>query len=405
MQLFKNLSFASIVLILGCNNPKSDQGSLLNSSLNLNSKLDTLINKKSLYLGFHKSVNYIKDTTAIINSKSIKGELYTIDIDFLAKQEPLKIFFFHINQKTAICVDNEIQGKINFNQIHYSNEPFLIKDRIYEYGNKKITISITAYLLASSLIVSNPRHTIKNNGYGLGIQFVNRYGHLVVDEKKYIISVNDYFVNRISKNGKYLISIIESSTLIQKDKTTIDNIQYSLGDTLFLGNNFYTLDSIINNSNKIYLTKLNIDNKKRTGLELSNYLPEYSFESLMDSNSIVKIGGENSKITLLDFWGTWCQPCLEITESLKELEKKHTDKIRIVSIASDFNKQDVYRYITGHKMTWDHVFENYSSKEISSKFKIIAFPTLIILDKSGKILFRGTGKDALGKAQNIIENL
>jgi len=405
MKIFKILIYALTFLIISCKNLKSDQVTSINSSLNLDSRLDTIVNKKNLYLGFYKSTNYIKDTTVIINSKPIKGELYSIAIDFLAKQEPLKVFFFQLNQKTAICIDDEVQGKINFTQIYYPNKPFTIKDRIYQSGNKKLTISITASLQKSTLLISKPRNSNKNENYGLGIQFINRYGNLTIDEKEYIISVNDYFINRISKNGKYLISIIESGTLKQNNKITTDHIQYSLSDTLFLGNNFYILDSIINNSNKIYLTKLSIDKKKRTGLELGNYLPEYSFESLIDPNSIIKIGGENPKFTLIDFWGTWCQPCLESIESLKELENKHSNKIRIISIASDFNKQDVSRYIKGHNMTWDHVFENYSSKEISSKFKIVAFPTLILIDKSGKILFRGTGKEGLGKAQNIIENL
>jgi thiol-disulfide isomerase/thioredoxin len=405
MKIFKILIYALTFLIISCKNLKSDQVTSINSSLNLDSRLDTIVNKKNLYLGFYKSTNYIKDTTAIINSKPIKGELYSIAIDFLAKQEPLKVFFFQLNQKTAICIDDEVQGKINFTQIYYPNKPFTIKDRIYQSGNKKLTISITASLQKSTLLISKHRNSNKNENYGLGIQFINRYGNLTIDEKEYIISVNDYFINRISKNGKYLISIIESGTLKQNNKITTDHIQYSLGDTLFLGNNFYILDSIINNSNKIYLTKLSIDKKKRTGLELGNYLPEYSFESLIDPNFIIKIGGENPKFTLIDFWGTWCQPCLESIELLKELENKHSNKIRIISIASDFNKQDVSRYIKGHNMTWDHVFENYSSKEISSKFKIVAFPTLILIDKSGKILFRGTGKEGLGKAQNIIENL
>lgn len=405
MKLFKDSSYFLLILILSCKNLKSDQGTSLNTLLNLDSRLDTLINKKNLYLGFHKSVNYIKDTIVTINSSPIKGELYAVPIDFLAKQEPLRVFFFHINQKTAICIDNEVQGKINFNQIYYPNESFAIKNRIYEYGNKNMKISIIASLQESKLIISDPRNSIKTEKFGLGIQFINRYGHVVIDEKKYIISVNDYFVNRISNNGKFLISIIDSGILTKDSQIITDNIQYCLGDTIFFGHNFYTLDSIVNNSNKIYLTKLSIDNKKSTGLELGNYLPEYSFESLTDSNSIIKIGGENSKITLLDFWGTWCQPCLEITESLKELKNKYNDKIRIISIASDFDKQDVSRYIKGHKMIWGHVFENYSSKEISSKFKIVAFPTLILIDKSGKILFRGIGKDALSKAQNIIENL
>lgn len=405
MKLLKYLSFASFSLILSCKNQSTSKEISFEVSLQLDANLDTIINKKNIYQGFYKSVNYKRDTTVYIDSKPIKGEIYTIPIDFLAKQDPIKLFLFELNNQPAICVDSERQGFINFQQIHYTKEPFTIRNVKYQIGGECALIPITATLQPSTLLATKSGSTNTNSGYGLGIQFINRYGYFNLDTKTYIISVNDYFFSRLTKNGKYQISIIDSSILNHTSKANSDNIQYSLGDTIFLGSNFYRLHSVKNNLSHIYLTKVNIDTKSQTGLELGNYFPENKYESLVDSTISIKIGGSSQKYTLLDFWGTWCQPCVESTETLKTLKNRYNDKIHMISIASDFIKQDVIRHIKGHQMTWDHIFENYSSKVITTKYKITAFPTFILLDKKGKILFRGSGKEALWKVENILVNL
>ena len=49
------------------------------------------------------------------------------------------------------------------------------------------------------------------------------------------------------------------------------------------------------------------------------------------------------KYVLLDFWGTWCGPCIKLIPDLKQLQKKYKDLV-IVSIACyEKNEEDVKR--------------------------------------------------------------
>ena len=77
---------------------------------------------------------------------------------------------------------------------------------------------------------------------------------------------------------------------------------------------------------------------------------------------------------LWDFWATWCPPCKELKPVIEGLEQEYAGKIEIKSIDVDVEK------------------------DLASKFKIQAVPTLVFLDKSGKELARIVGavpKDTL----------
>lgn len=70
---------------------------------------------------------------------------------------------------------------------------------------------------------------------------------------------------------------------------------------------------------------------------------------------------------LWDFWATWCPPCKELKPVIEALEQEYAGKIEIKSIDVDVEK------------------------DLASKFKIQAVPTLVFLDKSGKELARIVG--------------
>ncbi|RBL91776.1 TlpA disulfide reductase family protein [Chitinophaga flava] len=112
------------------------------------------------------------------------------------------------------------------------------------------------------------------------------------------------------------------------------------------------------------------------------------------------------KYVLLDFWGSWCGPCRASHPHLKAVYEKYKDKgLEIVGIAEEKTddletaKKSWLKAIESDGMTWIQVLNNYDKKtsNMVMAYGIDGFPTKILLDKEGKVLFKlvGDGGDEL----------
>ncbi|MGO4290670.1 redoxin family protein [Chitinophaga sp. RAB17] len=112
------------------------------------------------------------------------------------------------------------------------------------------------------------------------------------------------------------------------------------------------------------------------------------------------------KYVLLDFWGSWCGPCRASHPHLKEVYAKYKDKgLEIVGIADEksSNLNDAkaawLKAIQDDGINWIQVLNNYdkATTDLAMSYGISGFPTKILLDKNGKVLFKlvGNGGDEL----------
>lgn len=125
--------------------------------------------------------------------------------------------------------------------------------------------------------------------------------------------------------------------------------------------------------------------------------PDFEFTTI--DGKTQKLSDFKGKYVLLDFWGTWCGPCVgEIPNLKKNYEQFKSKGFEIISISSDLmmnskTKEEFESFIKKRKMNWTHILE---SKEIINQYSITNYPTLYLLDKNGKIIhsekdLRGTG--------------
>jgi len=112
----------------------------------------------------------------------------------------------------------------------------------------------------------------------------------------------------------------------------------------------------------------------------------------IDGNSvnINEIKGE--KLTVLDFWATWCGPCIKsIPELVKLSEEFHEQGVRFIGINTDSprNRSKVKPFASSMGITYPVLID--SDQQLQSDFFINGFPTMLVLDEKGKVLFTHVG--------------
>ncbi len=153
-----------------------------------------------------------------------------------------------------------------------------------------------------------------------------------------------------------------------------------------------------------------------TDLKDGNDKMNFSFPGLDGKNISLSDQKFKDKIVLVQFFGSWCPNCMDETAYLTSFYKKYKTKgVEIVGLAyersKDFerSKKNVTRLRDRFSVPYDLLITGYTndkaevSKSLPMLEKFIAFPTLMIIDKSGKIRKIHTGFSGPGTGSHYTE--
>jgi thiol-disulfide isomerase/thioredoxin len=114
------------------------------------------------------------------------------------------------------------------------------------------------------------------------------------------------------------------------------------------------------------------------------------------SGEIFEFNSLRGKYVLIDFWGTWCGPCIEEMPKVKAYQEKYADKLTVLGINQGDTKDKIEKFITPNGYTWTHLMDGKGDANFVFKFNVAGFPTKFIVDPEGKVLHRfvGNGEEA-----------
>lgn len=135
--------------------------------------------------------------------------------------------------------------------------------------------------------------------------------------------------------------------------------------------------------------------KIQKSLSPGSPFPEFSVTDL--EGKPLSLAAMKGKVVLIDFWATWCGPCVaELPHVLKAYEKHHAQGFEIIGISLDQDKAQLLSFLTREKMTWpQHVDAKEPSSSLAAKYGVETIPSTFLLDREGKIIEKNLRGEAL----------
>lgn len=100
-------------------------------------------------------------------------------------------------------------------------------------------------------------------------------------------------------------------------------------------------------------------------------------------SSVIKL----KKLVLLDFWASWCVPCLKEMPEIAKLYDKYKDKdFEIIGVSLDKNMDKWRSMIEGKGMPWIQFIDSNLSNPIINKYGVTAIPHTVLIDEHGEIV-------------------
>ena len=118
----------------------------------------------------------------------------------------------------------------------------------------------------------------------------------------------------------------------------------------------------------------------------------------------VDVSKLRGKVVLIDFWATWCGPCMEAVPDLVTVYKElHAKGFEIVGISLDQDKGSMEGVTLASGMVWPQYFDGKGwGNEIGSRYGITSLPTMWLLNKKGVVVDTEGGEGLKEKVEKLV---
>ncbi|WP_312134412.1 TlpA disulfide reductase family protein [Sphingobacterium sp.] len=123
---------------------------------------------------------------------------------------------------------------------------------------------------------------------------------------------------------------------------------------------------------------------------VGSFVNEFTLKNERDED--INLSDFKGNYVLLDFWASWCVPCIQEFKTLRSLHNEYATAypFKIIGISIDQNKGLWQTALQQHQLPWTQLIDQQEEKSIASGlFAITTIPATFLLDQEGKIIAKG----------------
>ena len=155
-----------------------------------------------------------------------------------------------------------------------------------------------------------------------------------------------------------------------------------------LGDLYLSTRSVDMASGRIVLRTHPASDYRRFDLTSGAQVPDFPFT--MPDGRPGRLSELRGKVVLLDFWGTWCGPCVADVPHLRKVREEYRGRgFEIVGLPFEEELETFKTFLAENDLPWIHATADSVADLVRNRFRVFSFPTKILLDREGRVVSVG----------------
>jgi len=384
------LLLAAAAFVVSCNKLADDE-------FEIAGKIDPSLNGKSIYLekmGGMMGVQQI-DTAKIADGKFVfKGKTTDPALHFLSIEgmPQNKVEFILENGEIEVAIDKDstfksVQGgTYNNEKLHeYYEKVNASRKKMMSFQKKNQQVMMEAYKTNDTVVMNK----------------LNKEYKVIGEEVEK--SSNDF----VKANPKAYISVLLIKQMLGMKKPVADVKKYydALDADVKKTKEGKELGEEIKKAASAPAAPQPQPQPQANNSKVEVGKPAPSFAAPSPAGTAVSLNQALGKVTIVDFWASWCKPCrMENPNVVAMYKELHPKGLNIIGVSLDKDAAKWKEAIAADKLDWNHVSNLKMWEEpIAAQYGVKSIPATFILDAKGNIVAKDLRGDALkAKVQELL---
>lgn len=363
------LLVVSTLVLISCNNLKDNEFLITGTA-------DGVKNGKKVFIETQTETGFVaKDTAVVENGKfELKGTSETVDLGFIRIEDQtisLPIILEEGKISVAIKTDTILNSKIGGTNNNDKFQSF--NDASKVVVNKKMKFEKANLERITTAKKANDTVTVN--------QIMKEYGKFQED-------LNKVSKDFIKNNPDAYLSVLLLENFLMRQYLTAEEIT----------SYFAKIDkSLLNTKSAKNIKKVldAIKNDPAAKVEVGAKAPDFSAKN--PEGKQISLKESMGKVTIIDFWASWCGPCRGENPNVVALYKEmHAKGLNIIGVSLDKDAAKWKEAIVKDGLVWPQISNlKFWDEPIAKQYNVESIPATFILDAKGVIVARDLRGDAL----------
>ena len=132
--------------------------------------------------------------------------------------------------------------------------------------------------------------------------------------------------------------------------------------------------------------------------------PDFTVPLYGEQDGSFALSAHRGQVTVINFWATWCAPCVAELPHFERLQREYGDRVSVVAIHSNLITEDVQAFLDAHG--WQLPFaQDPDGGVIAALGGSTMLPMTVILDAQGVIVYNKVGSVTYEQLESLIAPL